>query len=195
MGCTARSSADGKNVGRSVGVRRTHLQVIVFVAFATLLVKVDAFAQNRGGFTVLVDAGVGVQNDTSIQQTEAGFAGVSFGVGSFLTRDFALMFRIAGTNVSYDLAAGDYGQVSGVAAPIVQYWLSDRLNLEAGAGVGFWSGHTDEQESGLGLILGAGITIFNRGKHNLQFGVQYAPAFTDPGTIHNVGFTIGYQFL
>jgi hypothetical protein len=45
------------------------------------------------------------------------------------------------------------------------------------------------------LILGAGVTIFNRGKHNLQLGVQYSPAFTDPGTVHNMGFTFGYQFL
>ena len=185
----------GTDVRGNVGVRRKQLRVVVFVALATLLVGRCAIAQDRGGFTALVDIGVGVQNDTSIQQTETGLAGLNLGVGGFLTRDLALMFRIAGTNVTYDLAAlSDYGQVSGVAAPLVQYWPSDRFNLEAGAGVGFWSGHTDE-ESGLGLILGAGIMVFNRGKHNLQFGVQYAPAFTDPGTIHNVGFTFGYQFL
>ena len=80
-------------------------------------------------------------------------------------------------------------------ARAVQYWLSNRFNIEAGAGVGFWNAGNDEEESGLGLILGAGITLFNRGKHNLQFGVQYAPAFTDPGTVHNLGFTFGYQFL
>ena len=28
----------------------------------------------------------------------------------------------------------------------------------------------------------------------MQVGVQYAPAFTDPGTVHNFGFTFGYQF-
>ena len=106
------------------------------------------------------------------------------------------MFRLAGTNVSYDFgAAGDYGQAAGVAAPTVQYWLSDRVNIEAGVGWGFWSADTDENETGLGVILGAGMTIVNRGKHNLQFGVQYSPAFTEPGTVHNLGFTIGYQFL
>jgi hypothetical protein len=25
-------------------------------------------------------------------------------------------------------------------------------------------------------------------------GVEYAPAFTDSGTVHNLGFTFGYQF-
>jgi Outer membrane protein beta-barrel domain len=172
------------------------LQLIVLVPLLTLLAGNRAFAQNRGGFTGLVDIGVGVQNDTSIEETAAGFAGLSGGVGAFLTRDFALMFRLTGTSVSYDFgAAGDYGQTSGVVGPTIQYWISDRFNIEAGAGWGFWRGHTDEDETGLGLILGAGVTIFNRGKHNLQFGVQYSPAFTDPGTIHNVGFTLGYQFL
>ena len=42
--------------------------------------------------------------------------------------------------------------------------------------------------------LGAGYSIFNRGKHNVQLGVHYTPAFTDPGTVHNFGFTFGYQF-
>jgi hypothetical protein len=173
------------------------IRVVALVAFTTLFAGNHAVAQDRGGFTALVDIGAGVQNDASIDLTEVGIAGLSVGVGSFLTRDFALMFRLAGTNVSYDFgAAGDYGQVSGVAAPTVQYWLSDRLNIEAGAGWGFWrSADADEDETGLGLILGAGLTIFNRGKHNLQFGVQYTPAFTNPGTIHNVGFTFGYQFL
>ena len=39
------------------------------------------------------------------------------------------------------------------------------------------------------------VTIFNRGKHNIQVGVEYAPAFTDSGTVNNLGFTFGYQFL
>jgi hypothetical protein len=46
----------------------------------------------------------------------------------------------------------------------------------------------------LEVRLGAGFSVFNRGKHNLQVGFQYAPAFTDPGTVHSIGFTFGYQF-
>ena len=166
------------------------------VVLAVLVSGDGAFAQDRGGFTALVDAGVGVQNDSGIEETDTGLAGLSFGVGGFFNKDFALMFRLTGTNVSYDFGgAGDYRQTSGVMAPTVQYWLSDKVNVEAGAGWGFWSGDTDEDETGLGLILGTGVTLLNRGKHNLQFGVQYSPAFTDPGTVHSVGFTLGYQFL
>jgi hypothetical protein len=75
----------------------------------------------------------------------------------------------------------------------LQYWVSDRVAVEAGAGVGFVE---DLYEAdGPGLILGATATIFNRGKHSLQAGVEYAPAFRPSTTITNVGFTIGYQFL
>jgi hypothetical protein len=33
------------------------------------------------------------------------------------------------------------------------------------------------------------------GKHNVTAGFEYAPAFTDSGTVHNVGFVVGYQFV
>lgn len=176
-------------------IARRLRRVTALAALVTLFGGGGAFAQDRGGFTALVDIGVGVQTDTGIEETAVGLAGLNVGVGSFLTQDLAVMFRLSGTNVSYDFGAlGDYGQVSGVAGPAVQWWLSDRFNVEAGAGVGFWNGAEDESR-GLGLILGTGVTLLNRGKHNLQFGVQYAPAFTDPGTVHNIGFTFGYQFL
>jgi hypothetical protein len=171
------------------------VRVAMLVVLAIFLAGSHVFAQDRGGFTVLVDIGVGVQHDTTIDETRAGLAGLNVGIGGFLTRDFALMFRIATTTVSYDLgASGYYSQLSGFSGPSLQYWLSDRFNLEAGAGVGFWS-VDNVDETGLGLLFGVGVTIFNRGKHNLQFGVQYVPAFTDPGTVHSIGFTFGYQFL
>ena len=167
---------------------------LVFLVVIMLLAGERAFAQDRGGFTALVDLGVGIQNDTSIEETAVGLAGINFGVGGFMTPDLAIMFRLAGTNVNYDLVGGEYGQTSGVAGAAVQWWLSNRFNVEAGAGFGFWRGDTDEDNTGFGLLLGAGVPIFNRGKHSLQLGVQFAPAFTEPGTVHNFGFTFGYQF-
>jgi hypothetical protein len=52
----------------------------------------------------------------------------------------------------------------------------------------------DDNDNGFGLLLGVGYSVFNRGKHNLQVGLQDAPAFTEPGTVHSFGFTFGYQF-
>jgi hypothetical protein len=146
-------------------------------------------AAERGGFTLLVDLGVGIQKDDGVGDSAAGVAGLNVGVGAFLTKNLALMFRFSGTDVSYDR----YSQVSGVVGPMVQYWLSDRINVRAGGGLGFWSSD-DQSDHGFGLILGAGVTVFNRGKHNLQVGFEYAPAFTD-GKVHNFGITFGYQLL
>jgi hypothetical protein len=144
---------------------------------------------DRGGFTLLVDLGVGIQKDNGVGDSAAGLAGLNVGAGAFLTRNLGLMFRFTGTNVSYDR----YSQVSGVVGPMVQYWLSDRINVRAGGGLGFWSSD-DLSDKGFGLMIGAGVTVFNRGKHNLQVGFEYAPAFTD-GKVHNFGFTFGYQLL
>ena len=133
--------------------------------------------------------------DAAFGESAVGLAGLNLGVGGFLTEDLALLFRISGTNVSYDGGLfGDISQVSGVAGTTLQYWVSDRFNIEAGHGLGFWS-IGDETERAFGFILGAGVTIFNRGNHNIQVGVEYAPAFTDSGTVNNLGFTLGYQFL
>ena len=169
-------------------------RIIVCAAFAVLIAGGRAFAQDRGGFTALVDVGVGIQSDSSIEETAVGLSGLNFGIGGFLTQDLALIFRLSGTSVDYDLGELEYGQTSGFAGPALQFWLSDRLNVEAGAGVGFWRGDGDEDNQGFGLQLGAGYSIYNRGKHNLQLGVHYSPAFTEPGTVHNFGFTFGYQF-
>jgi hypothetical protein len=169
--------------------------VTILICTAVMVIAATrAQAQDRGGFTAMVDLGVGVQRDSAIDETAVGIAGINLGVGGFLNENLALMFRLSGTSVDYELSGGEYGQTSGVTGAAIQYWLSDRINVEAGGGVGFWSGSTDENNQGFGLILGAGYSVFNRGKHNLQVGVQYAPAFTDPGTVHNFGFTFGYQF-
>lgn len=85
---------------------------------------------DRGGFTLLLDAGLGLQHDGYFGETEAGFAGVNLGIGGFLTRDLALVFRVSGTTVSYD----GLGQTSGVGGPTAQLWLNDRLHLEGGVG-------------------------------------------------------------
>src|SRR5687768_3032763 len=142
----------------SIGMGSLRRRMLVRVAIGIFAIAIGggrAFAQDRGGFTALVDLGLGVQNDSAIEETAVGLAGLNFGVGAFLTENLAVMFRISGTNVGYDLGV-DYGQVSGVAAPTVQFWQSDKFNVEAGAGLGYWRGDNDDASRGFGLILGAG---------------------------------------
>lgn len=176
------------------------IQVVSLCLVSLLVTERQALAQNeanRGGFTILVNLGVGIQNDSFLEETSTGVAGLNLGIGGFLTRDLALMGRFSGTTAVFDEFVGFFGeftQVSGVMGATLQYWPSDRFYVEAGPGVGVWSAESSSDQ-GFGLITGAGVTIFNRGKHNLQVGFEYAPAFTDPGTVHNIGITFGYQFL
>ena len=169
------------------------------VALSIVIVAVsvsNAAAQSssdKSGFTFLVNLGAGIQKDTALDETGKGLSGLNAGVGGFLKPNLAVLGRFTGTNASYDTPVGDVSQVSGVFGGSLQYWTSDKMYVEGGVGVGFWSVE-EESEKGLGLILGAGYTVWNRGKHNVQVGVEYAPVFTD-SKIHNFGFTIGYQMF
>jgi hypothetical protein len=83
---------------------------------------------------------------------------------------------------------------SGTGGPAIQYWASERLSLTAGIGAGFWV-IEDANDSGLGLNVGAQYALWQNGRHRLFLGLDYAPAFTDPETVHNLGVLFGWQLL
>ena len=149
-------------------------------------------APDRGGFTMLLNLGVGRQNDGALPDAKTALAGLNLGIGGFLTDDLALWFRASGTTAQYDEFGFD--QTSGFGGPALQYWVNDKFNIEGGVGAGLWVVE-DTDETGLGIMLGMGFVIFNSGRHNLQIGVEYAGAFTDPETVHNMGLTFGWQLL
>src|SRR5262245_60148871 len=72
----------------------------------------------RGGFTVLTNMGLGIQNDSDARETALGFGGINFGVGGFVHPRLAILGRFSLTTASYDF----YDQTSGVFGPTVQYW-------------------------------------------------------------------------
>jgi len=152
---------------------------------------------NRSGFSLLLTMGLGLQSNDIFDDSTTGLGGLNLGIGGFLTKDLALMFRFSGTNVQYksDGTLPDIDAVSGVGGPALQYWLSDFVNLEGGIGYGTVNFDPGGDDSGLGLILGVGLSVFHRGKTSLQFGVEYAPVFLDAGAVHNLGFVFGYQLL
>ena len=174
--------------------RRVALAVSVALALGAAAARLGAqeaaSGPDRGSFTLIVDLGVGLQHDGYIGQTERGWAGLNLGAGGFLTDDVALLFRLTGTTANH----GAIQQSSGVMGPTVQYWLDDRFFVGGGFGVGFGCVRC-RTDGGVGFILGGGYTLLNRGKHNLQIGMEYAPAFTAPEAVHSLGFTVGWQLL
>ena len=168
---------------------------IALIVFISAAAAGAAFAQSsdRGGFTFLVSLGAGIQSDAALEETKAGIAGINFGVGGFIKPNMAILGRLSGTSASYDTDFGEISQTSGVFGPSLQYWMNDKVYVEGGVGVGFWN-IEDGNDQGLGVLLGAGYTVWNRGKHNLQVAVEYAPVLTDT-KVHNFGFTFGYQLF
>ncbi len=166
------------------------------LAISTLLASpADATAQSdpeRSGFTFLLSLGLGLQKDGALPESQTGLAGLNLGIGGFLNERTALWFRASGTNVSYDIGIGSVSQTSGFGGPAVQHWVNDRFALEGGVGLGFWAVE-GTNESGLGLMLGATYAFWTNGGHNLSVGLEYAPAFTDPETVHNFGLVFGWQ--
>ena len=117
-------------------------RVAMSLLFAcALTASTAARAQDRGSFTALLTLGYGLQSGALPNESGEGLSGLSFGIGGFVSHDFALMFRLSGSNVNYDLSSPlenvNYNVVSGVGVLDGRFWLNDRLNFEAGAGFGF----------------------------------------------------------
>jgi hypothetical protein len=163
------------------------------VCHPTAAQEAGASGADRGGFTLLLNMGVGYQSDEKLPGNETGLAGLNLGIGGWLTDELVLWFRASGTNVDI----GNERQTSGVGAVALQYWVSERVNVEAGLGFGFWDigDFDDEPETGSGIMLGVGVPFFTSGRHSLQAGLEYAAAFTDPYTVHSLGLTFGWQLL
>ena len=101
-------------------------------------------SSGRRGFTLETSLGGGFQQRSADDSLHGGLFGLTFGVGWFVTEDLALLGR---TMSSIVWEAGDYRTVTGVAGAAVQYWLVDRVRLEAGLGVG-WGRRVGGRTSG-----------------------------------------------
>jgi len=153
---------------------------------------------DRGGFTLLLTMGLGLQNNGWIEESGVGLGGLNLGIGGFVSPDLAVMFRASGTNVDFDRSKYfnvSTNFVSGVGGVSVQYWANNVVNLEGGAGFAFANADPGPDDSGFGLIAAIGFSFWHKGKHSLQFGIEYAPVFLDSGNVHNVCFTFGWQLL
>jgi hypothetical protein len=175
--------------------------LVPFLALCVLMPARAALSQERSGFTLLLSLGYGMQSGVIDGETGSGLGGLNLGIGGFVSDNTALMFRISGTNVSYDfqfpfssITVTD-DVVSGVGVFDVQYWATDRFNVEFGAGYGIVSSDYLGDDRGFGMLAAAGYSVLLRQKHSLQLGLEYAPVILDNETIHNIGFCVGFQFL
>jgi hypothetical protein len=174
----------------------------------------QARAQDRGGFTLLMTLGYGIQAgdftgqaSTNIDQVQGivtgarnGLAGLNLGIGGFVSKNTALMLRLSGTTakgeyyVRYHQAPKTTDITSGAMALDMQRWLGDRWNVEIGAGVGFLQSTLDNHR-GVGLFAAIGYSVLCRGGHSLQIGIEDAHYHDSDREIDNIGLCVGFQFL
>jgi|GEM_PF-1254415 len=165
------------------------------------VIRSNDVGPDREGFTFLLSIGVGFQ--AAEGESESGLGGLNLGLGGFINDNLAVLGRISGTTVSEEQSGIEASLISGTLGLTLQYWLNDRVFLEAGPGLGFARaeisiaglGSDTADETGFGLILGGGFVVFNKKRNNIHIGVEYAPVFLDSVDINNIGITVAYQLL
>lgn len=151
--------------------------------------------EGRHGFTFETTLGGGFQYRTLDDSVHGGLFGLTFGIGGFVTQDFAVLGRVMNAVV---FEANDFRTVVGVGGPAVQYWLVDVIRLELGFGVGWGRrvGVDDfADDVGFGIMSGVGVAVWQNPRHAITVGAEYAPVFLEGVTIHASGLVVGYQFL
>lgn len=164
------------------------------------IVQAQSSPPDRGGFTFRAGVGFGGQLDEErIDEWKAGFGGLDVGLGWFVHPDLAVMVRTSGTHVRWKTTSADViydnYQFSAVVVLEGQWWPSDRVNLEAGAGFGVIENDYSKDDNGLGLLAALGYSLYAKGAHSVRLSLEYAPVFGDDRNVHNVSLSLGLQML
>ena len=171
----------------------------------------------RDGFTLLLTMGVGWQQNGFLDQTESGRSGVNIGIGKFSEENFAVMFRISGSTVTFTKSSGaSLESITGFVGLSGQGWIHDRFTLEGGVGYGRVDTgsqkttlvpltingqpadplrvRSDDIRGGVALLVAGAWSFFQSGNSSLQVGFEYTPIFAS-GTHHNISVNVGWQLL
>ena len=186
----------------------TDMFVARFGAPPTTL-RTVAKKSNRGGFTLFVSFGAGLQQNSLVDQSETGFFGPNIGIGAFGEDALAVMARFAMSSVSLETGTGrSFSSVSVFLGPSFQGWFGDRFNLEVGLGWGrvrtgeidcsggflFPRVCSEQARGGPSLLLGSGYSLVLADGLSIQLGIQYFVVFVE-GTNNNLSFNLGFQVL
>ena len=172
-----------------------------------VLAPAHAMAQtgpHRDGFTIETSLGVGstsVSGDGRSSESYTSIAGLDLGIGGFVSPDVALTFRIAGT--TYFVPASVFPEstqsiamTSALVSPALQYWVSDRLFVGGGAGLGVWDNDADDPpQTGFGLDarVGYGVLVGRRG--TIFLTGEITAGFFDEGNTVGYGVKVGAQLF
>src|SRR5215831_4520184 len=156
------------------------------VAVSLLVLASPALAEEaqRGGFTLGLSLGAGAASFGNGGGTEAALGGMNLFIGGFVTPRWAIAAKFSGVNYGpFDSRLkDDFGaNIAGVLGPVAQFWVNDRLSVNAGFGLGVMKLKTldgiESNQSGFGLMAGVMVLPLVLAHHGLGLYFDVAPIF------------------
>ncbi len=157
----------------------------------------------RNGMTFEANLGAGwihASGGGLSDNSDAAIAGLSLGVGGWISPDVAITGRIAGLTLSQNGANLSHEFIG----PSLQYWANDHVWFGGGIGLsllalrGNNSGGQDSRTA-FGMDLRAGYNFIATGENTVNLSIEVNPGFySDQGTTityTGIGFLLGYQHL
>jgi hypothetical protein len=157
-----------------------------------------AYRSYRSGLVVGFGLGIG---GISATDCAPGYCGVAlageFHLGGMLTPQLALMGDVSGNIRGIDNTDGDLSQSFWTIA--AQFWPLDNLWLKGGLGIAHVqvssaSAGVIDDETSLGLMLGAGIEVYRYANMVLDLQGRFGHGFYDAGGVNNFAFLVGLNW-
>ena len=134
-----------------------------------------------------------VSPDVGEGQTEGGLAGLNLNLGTYLNPDLAVFVNLGGTSFTVDTGFGDVDFINGFLGLVGQYWLTPKISLGGGAGLGIFAITSDsdtDPETGLAITGRASYRFVG----SWQAMLAITPSFYDGATVTSTSFLAAYQW-
>jgi hypothetical protein len=138
----------------------------------------------------------GVVSEYTRTRAYVGVAPLSLSLGGFLSRNVALMFRLAGTSHFKNrdqIVNGFYG-------PAIQYWLSDGVFIGGGVGLGILAPNplissSSEGKAGLAFNARLGVSPWSLEHHWFGAVLELFPAVYERTRVLGMALNLQWQLL
>lgn len=157
--------------------------------------------QLRTGATVELNLGFGYVDSTEDgAERQNGIAGLSLGVGGWVSRNIALTARVAGVTFQESFGNDDLQFSHFYLGPSAQFWIDNHLWFGGGLGlsVAYVTGDGEsDSTTGVGMDLRGGYTFNEGSESTFNVSLEINPGWYEDadGTLYGVGLLVGYQHL
>jgi hypothetical protein len=150
---------------------------------------------DRSGWTVEASiGGGGLWQANGEVQTHAALSGINGSLGGFVTPSTALTLRMAGVAYLADDGGERESHSIGFFGPAIQHYVTDRLFLGGGVGIGVDGDSADDAGVAGDLRVGYNLVVGRYG--GVHVALELTPAwFNNGGETVGVGVQVGAQLF